>query len=278
MDDENADDDEKPAPGIAELCPEVHSGIAASRLAPYLLPGWADWVPPKKLERYRDLLTEEPSASGPRPDTAAVAAIVKETESAQAAPKRTLWERFKDWLRSLVDKPDARRSDNWLSRWLDEHVPGEKLVDGILYVLLLALIAGIGWIVYTELRAAGLLERWRRRRDTRADDTTASMAPEPLTLAGASDVEAPSILLALLVGELHRLGRVQDRQSMTHRELGSAARFDAASEGEAFRGVLGAAERLRYDATPPAETWLKQVIAAGRALLERLARQTRSAT
>ena len=211
-------------------------------------------MPPKALERYRDLLTEEPSASGPRPDTAAVPAIVKETESAQTAPKRTLWERFKDWVRSLVDKRDAKRSDNWLTRWLDEHAPGEKLVEGILYVLLAALLAGIGWIVYSELRAAGLLERWRRRHDERAAEISAPTAPEPLTLAGASDVEAPSILLALLVSELHRLGRVQDRQSMTHRELGTAARFDAASEGEAFRGVLGAAERLRYDATPPAES------------------------
>ena len=130
------------------------------------------------LERYRELLTEGPSAGGPRPDTAAVPAIVKETESAQAAPKRTLWERFKDWVRSLIDRPDARRSDNWLTKWLDEHVPGQKLVEGILYVLLAALIAGIGWIVYTELRAAGLLDRWRRRQGVRAAAAAAPAAAE----------------------------------------------------------------------------------------------------
>jgi len=265
-------------PGLDELCPEVHAGISASRLGPWLLPEWAEWVPPKKLERYRDLLTEEPSASGPRPDTGAVPAIVRETESAQAAPKRTLWERFKDWVRSLIDRPDASKNDNWLSKWLDKHVPGEKLVEGILYVLLAALVFGIAWIVYSELRAAGLLDRWRNRRKDRAADAAAPAAPGPPTLAGASDAEAPSILLTLLVGELRRLGRVNDRQSMTHRELGSAARFDAASEGEAFRGVLGAAERLRYDSAPPAPTVLRQVLDAGRALLESLARQARSAT
>ena len=73
-------------------------------------------------------------------------------------------------MRSLIDKPDAKRNDNWLSKWLDEHVPGEKLVRGILYVLLAALIVGIGWIVYTELRAAGLLDRWRNRQKARAAD------------------------------------------------------------------------------------------------------------
>ena len=235
-------------------------------------------MPPKKLERYRDLLTEEASASGPRPDTSAVPAIVKETEASQTAPKRTLWERFKDWVRSLIDKPDARRKDSWLSRWLDEHAPGQKVVEGILYVLLAALMAGIAWVVYSELRAAGLFDRWRRRQRERAAAAAAPAAERPLTLAGASDAEAPSILLALLVGELRRLGRVQDRQSMTHRELGSAARFDAVAEGEAFRNVLGIAERLRYDAAPPATTTLRQVIDAGRALLESLARQPRSAT
>ena len=236
-------------------------------------------MPPKKLERYRDLLTEEASASGPRPDTAAVPAIVKETEAAQAAPKRTLWERFKDWVRSLIDKPDARRNDSWLSRWLDEHAPGEKLVEGILYVLLAALIAGIG-VDRLFGAACGRAARPLAQAPARArrGHAAAPAAERPLTLAGASDVEAPSILLALLVGELRRLGRVQDRQSMTHRELGSAARFDAASEGEAFRDVLGAAERLRYDAAPPATTTLRQVIDAGRALLESLARQPRSAT
>ena len=116
-------------------------------------------MPPKKLERYRDLLTEKAAASGPRPDTAAVPAIVKETEASQAAPKRTLWERFKDWVRSLIDKPDARRKDSWLSRWLDEHAPGQKVVEGILYVLLAALIAAGARVRAPRIR------RRRRRKD-----------------------------------------------------------------------------------------------------------------
>ncbi len=115
------------------------------------------------------------------------------------APKRTLWERFKDWVhkkkkKQLIDKPDARHNDSWLTRWLDRHVPGQKLVEGILFVLLAALIAGIAWIVYSELRAAGLLERWRRREGERARGIgSADGGQPPLTLAGASDVEAPSV-------------------------------------------------------------------------------------
>ena len=235
-------------------------------------------MPPTKLERYRELLTEGPSADGPRPDTAAVPAIVKETESAQAAPKRTLWERFKDWVRSLIDKPDARRSDNWLTKWLDEHVPGQKLVEGILYVLLAALVAGIAWIVYTELRAAGLLDRWRRRQGARAARCGGAGVGKTADARRRERCRGALDSACAAGRELRRLGRVQDRQSMTHRELGSAARFDAAAEGETFRNVLGIAERLRYDAAPPATTTLRQVIDAGRALLESLARQTRSAT
>jgi hypothetical protein len=253
----------------------VHAGIVASRLGPFLTPDWADWVPEEKLERLRSLFAAEDGPAGRRPDPAAVPAIVEKTQAATAAPKRSLWQRFKDWVRSLIGERKGGAESSWFSAWLDEHLPGERFVEALLYLVLAAVVVATGWIVYTELRAAGLLDRWRGRR--RAAPAAQPVVPAAPSLAGASEAEAPSILLTLLVGELRRLGRVQDRLSMTHRELGRAARFDAPADGETFERVLGAAERVRYASLPPAPGALRPVIEAGRSLLEALSRQARRA-
>lgn len=231
-------------------------------------------MPEDKLRRIRTLLTAEPS-SGRRPDTSVVPGIVEKTRAATAEPSRSLWERFKDWLRSLFDEPAKAEDNGWFADWLNEHLPGEKTVALIGYLLLATIVCMIGWVVYAELRAAGMFSGGRGRRAAGAH--AVATLPAAPTLAGASEAEAPSILLTLLIGELQRLGRVQDRLSMTHRELGRAARFDAPTDGAAFAGVLGVAERLRYDATPPPEDALRPVVEAGRRLLESLARQARSA-
>jgi hypothetical protein len=253
----------------------VQAGIEASPLATYLTDDWSDWVPEEKLQRLRSLLTTPETASGLRPDPAAVAAIVEKTQAEMAAPPKSLWQRFKDWLRSLLDDSTKSEKGGWFSEWLDEHLPGGQTLAMIGYLLLAGIIAAIGWVIYSELRAMGMFGGRGSRRVAGAP--AAAAAPAAPTLAGASEAEAPSILLTLLVGELRRLGRVQDKLSMTHRELGRAARFDAVAEGAAFHDVLGAAERLRYDVTPPPAGALQPIIEAGRRLLENLSRQARSA-
>ena len=227
------------------------------------------------MKRLRSLLAPATVESF-RPDPGDVPAIVEQTHAATNAPKRSLWERFKEWIRSLLRKPEDETKEGWFSEWLREHLPIGNTINAILYVLLAALVAAIGWVVYSELRGAGLLQRWRERR--RAPVAAApDAAPIAPSLTGASETEAPSILVTLLLGELHRLGRVQDRLSMTHRELGRAARLDAPADNEAFNQVLGAAEQLRYGSSPPASSTLRVVIDAGRRLLESLSSQRRSA-
>jgi hypothetical protein len=266
----------KPAPFV-ERCPEAHAGVAGSLLAVHLPPDWDREVAAGKLRRYRALLTEPPPESGKRPDTRAVAAIVKETGAAVDVQRRSLWQRFKDWLRSWLERGAEDPNADWLARWIDEHFPSAKVIDAILYAILAGMIALAGWFIYTELRAAGVLERWRRRRAAGgAVPLTAAAAPPAPTLDGASEAEAPSILLALLLGELRRLGRVQDRSSMTHRELARAVRIEG-DGGAAFRQVLGAAERLRYGVAPPSGA-LRAAIEAGTRLLASLVRDQSRAT
>lgn len=251
------------------------AGIEASELGPYLTADWSDWAPPEKLARLRAQVAEPSTAAARRPDPAAAAAIVERTLAAAAAGSPSLWSRFKEWVRSFLGEPRDEGQSGWLADWLSENLPIQKSITAILYLLVAALVAGIGWIVYSELRAAG----WLRRRAPQRSVPVAGTAAVTGTaaLAGATESEAPSILVALLVGELRRLGRVQDRLGMTHRELGRAVQFDAAADGAVFDGVLGAAEHVRYAATLPTPDVLRRVVDAGCGLLEQLMRQSRSA-
>jgi hypothetical protein len=277
--DESGPTDARKEAGLAERCPAAHAGLRDSALGPQLPPDWDARVSAEELRRYRALVTTGAAPGGRRPDPAAVAAIVRETEAAVEVRGRSLWQRFKDWLRAWLERKADEAQDDWLARWLDEHFPSEQVIDAILYGVLLAMVCLAGGFLYTELRAAGVFDRPRRRRgpEARAAEAPAE-AQSPPSTAGAGDREAPSALVALLLGELRRLGRVQDRSSMTYRELARAARFAAASDEETFRSLLGAAERLRYGAVPPPPGSLRAALDAGRRLLEALVREPRGAT
>jgi hypothetical protein len=263
-------EDEK-KPGLTELCPDLRAAIAASDLAPFLPADWDEKVTTGKLLRLGKLLTGKSRPPGRRPDSSAIAGIVERMQKAQVVRERTLWERFKDWLKQLFAGRAADSESGWLADWLREHAPTERVIRWIMYGLTVALIGTIAWIVYVELRAAGLLGRPRPGRAVGEAIAGArdSSRREPM-LADASEDELPSLLIALVLGELRRLGRVQDRLSMTHRELARAARFDVAGERDTFRDLLAVSERLRYDAVAPAGSSLRRVIEEARRLLDSL--------
>ena len=190
---------------------------------------------------------------------------------------RSLWQRFKDWVKGLLDRRAGKESSNWLTDWLREHFPSERVLTGIVTVLVFVLAGLVAWIVYVELRAAGVLRRERAARAAAGGALPAAGGRRP-TLAEASEAELPGLLIALLLEELRRLGRVQDRGSMTHRELLRAARFERGTERDAFHGLVAASEQLRYAPVAPEPGRLHGIVESARRLLEALARETRSAT
>lgn len=267
----------RPEELLAEICPELHAGLAASRLAPFLPPDWDRAVTAPRLARLRDLLPMPAPAAGRRPDPAAVAGVLASIRDAEVERHRSLWQRFRDWVKGLLDRRAGKESSNWLTDWLREHFPSERVITGIMTVLVFVLVGLVAWIVYVELRAAGLLRRERQARAAAAGALPAAGGRRP-TLAEASEAELPGLLIALLLEQLRRLGRVEDRGSMTHRELLRAARFERGTERDAFHGLVAASEQLRYAPVAPEPGSLRGIVESARRLLESLARETRSAT
>ena len=225
----------------------------------------------------RALMTAETVQPAHRLESGSVSGIVQEIETTQAAREMSLWEKFKAWLERVLKRKSGQQQSNWLADWLEKHKPSEEVMTRIGYGLLVLLVAGALWIVYSELRAAGLLGAAARRRRAAPLEARATAAARPATsLEDAGDEEQPALLIALLLEQLRRLGRIQDRLSMTHRELASAAKFDSPDDRETFKTLVAVAEKLRYAAIAPARAPLRQAIESAKLLLSRLLHPPRS--
>jgi hypothetical protein len=263
-------------PDLSELesyCPEVHAALDESSLAPYLEPDWEHNVSSSKLERLRSLLAEPVAPAARTLDAGSMAEIVERVRTSQAEKERSLWQRFKDWVRQLFDQ-QARSEDNaWLEDWLREHWPSDRVMKIIAYGILLILVGGLAWIVWIELRAAGVLGRRHQAAHAPAGMAAAKDTGRAQSLAEASEVERPGILIGLLLEQLRRLGRLQDRRSMTHREIGRAVHFASPADDEAFAGLLRLSEHLRYAPSAPPSSSVRTVVDNAQRLLDALAVQ-----
>ena len=259
-------------------CPELYSAIDRSAFAVMLPADWGERATRRKLQRLRALMLAEAARPAGRLDPAGVPGILREIETAQAVQELSLWQKFKAWLEKILRRNADEKKSSWFSDWLKAHRPSEEVMTRIGYGLLILLVAGAFWIVYSELRAAGMLgRRSRQRKSARVDALARSAAPPVKSLANAGDEDQPALLITLLLEQMRRLGRIQDRLSMTHRELASAAHFDSPDDRETFSSLVSVAEKLRYAAIAPARVQLRQSIESAKLLLSRLLHPPRSA-
>lgn len=273
---EGDDSEEAVEPELSELesyCPEVHAALDDSSLAPYLEPDWEYRISSSKLERLRSLLAEPPPAAARTLDTASIAEIVERVRTSQVERERGLWQRFKDWVRQLFDQQAQSQDTAWLEDWLRENWPSDRVMKVIAYGILALLVGGLAWIVWMELRAAGVLGRRRRAAQAPAGSAATDATGRPQSLAEASDAEVPGILIGMLLEQLRRLGRLQDRRTMTNRELGRAVQFDSAADGETFLGLLRLSEHLRYAPSAPPTSSVRTAVDGAQRLLAALTRQ-----
>ncbi len=184
----------------------------------------------------------------------------------------TWFGRLKQWLRGIFDR-QQEDTGSWWERWLrDVEVP-QKVTRGILYGLVALIVLLAVAVVLNEVRVAGVLNRRVPRRGrSLGHDPASGLAP--LTNADLDSVEPserPAALLRMLVTTLVNSGRLRTEKSLTHRELGRRAMFDAAEQRECFERVASLGERLLYGAGGASGDEIDKVVTAGRALEHQLA-------
>jgi hypothetical protein len=264
---------------IQKRCPELLPALAS---AP-----WRDLLPRTLRERGEEITAESLQA---------LEELVRQSRdgtSQRAAPTRdrlepvladlgdkgvqgaTRWERFKRWLK---DKLENRKDDDdtsWIERMARQFKTSEGVAQFITYTGYVMVGVLVLFVVWSELRAAGLFGG-ARRGSARANPAAewrrrlllADVAQAPLA-------ERPGMLLRLLGEALTRAQRLPAADGLTATAIAEGARLDSAGDREDLRRVGATSETVRYAAASPPDADIEGTVVTAKALLERFTRQGR---
>lgn len=257
---------------LSSVCPELGAALGSLGFDEILYQGWQDKL---NVHVLRDLLELNERYSVPRwpgvPDTSAVPEILKQLQAEQAPRPVSWWYSFKNWLKQWFEHSDSSLA-KWLRHLFDGLLGGANLSPGFLQafvyiVTILTALAAVGIVVY-ELKAGGILARFRTRRAAPKQplDTSGHLADEEFS----ADENSPAGVLRALVRRLRQTGRLASERSLTHRELIARAAFDSEGQKTVFARIARAAESILYGSEPAAPETAAALNRQGRELLQQL--------
>jgi hypothetical protein len=261
---------------IEKRCPDLLPALAR---AP-----WRGLLPNSLRERREEItadglgaleaLVRQSSEAAVQRDAPArdkLAAVLDEL-GAQGQQGATRWEKFKRWLKDKLENRKDEDEDTWLEKWSRQFQTSEGIAEAITYIGYALVAALVLFVIWSELRAAGLLggirrgssagspaAQWRRRLML-ADVTAAPLA------------DRPGMLLRLLGEALTRADRLPAADGLTAAAIARQAALDAEQEREALTQVAATADAVRYGSRTPSNEVLEGTVAEARTLLEKFAR------
>jgi hypothetical protein len=261
---------------IQKRCPDLLPALAS---AP-----WRDLLPRSMRERREEITAES---------LRALADLVRQSRdgaSRREAPTRarlepvladlddkgeqgaTRWERFKRWLK---DKLESRKDDDE-SSWIEKMARQFKTSEGVAQFITYTGYAMVGllvaFVIWSELRAAGLFGGTRRAA-ARNNSTEWRRRLLLADVAKAPLAERPGMLLRLLGEALTRAQRLPAADGLTASAIAGRARLDSPDEREELRRVGATADTVRYAAAAPPEEDIEGIVDTAKALLERIVRR-----
>jgi hypothetical protein len=241
---------------LRHSCPELEQTLVNAGVSDQLPEHWREQLAPQGLRDIQALLERyqgEPPAVAPRTDT--ISEIAQGLRAKE--PARSWWQRVRDWLRHLLE-PQSSSDSGLLSRVVHGILNAlTSRVRRVLFYASLALVVLLlGFIIWRELRIAGVGRRAGRRRTRGETPELPGATSGRLKLADLEQCarsERPALLLRLLVQALVRSGRLSSDRTLTHRELIARAGFDSPDQRQQFAGISLLAERQLYGRALPAD-------------------------
>jgi hypothetical protein len=262
---------------IAARCPELAPALRASPWAAWLPRNWdkpGNELSDQGLTELRTLIVRESQrrAGMSAPHIAGVSAVLAALKTGEPQPT-SWWERFKAWLRGILEAGAAADTDSWLARLLGTAQLSEGVARLTLVAVCAILVALAGAVLINELRLAGWLRRRARHGAARAVDG----GPERAGVCDLRQIEAaaeearPGLLLELIARRLYDQGRLPPAGALTVQELLRSVRLADEADRERLRVLAAASERLRFSDRVPGPEALGAALAGGRELLAGLA-------
>jgi hypothetical protein len=182
----------------------------------------------------------------------------------------TRWERFKRWLQDKLERSEQKEDeDSWLEDFGRQFETSEGVARFITYTGYGFMGLLVLFVVWTELRAAGLLGGVRRAAAQEAAGEWRRL--QLVDVMAAPLAERPGLLLRLLGEALTRTHLLPAASGLTAGAL--VRRAQLADEDRAqLEQVAAAAEAVRYAPEPPTPERLEGAVESARSLLAKLAR------
>jgi hypothetical protein len=261
---------------IARRCPDLAPALEQSGFAQWLPQAWKEArndLSAGSLVELRNLVARELAtrATSRTPRVERLEEILSDLGSTAQESSGT-WARFKKWVRSLFERAGQQDSESWLSRLVSRVGVSGAVVEVITYIALGLVVLLAGFIVFNELRLAGLLGR-RQFGDKRDGEPSIAVSTAKLTwgdVERATLIEQPRLLLQLVAAKLTDLGRLPPAGAFTVRELVRTAKLSQDADRQTLNEIALTSERVRYaEGGVPTES-VQEAVVRGRDLLARL--------
>jgi hypothetical protein len=261
---------------IAKRCPELLPALARAPwrgLLPQSLRERREEITAESLRTLEDLVRQSTDAGAQRaaPGRDKLTAVLAELGD-KGQQGATRWERFKRWLKDKLEKRKDKDEDTWLEKWSRQFQTSEGIAQAITYIGYALVGALVLFVIWSELRAAGLLGGVRRAsaRENPAAQWRRRLMLADVTAAPLAD--RPGMLLRLLGEALTRADRLPAADGLTAAAIARRATLDSEQEREALAQVATTADEVRYGSDRPPDDALEGTVAEARKLLERFAR------
>ncbi|MEJ0087161.1 MAG: hypothetical protein WDO72_15910 [Pseudomonadota bacterium] len=261
---------------VQRRCPELLPALEHSpyrELLPHTLRERREEITAESLRAMADLLrhatAETPARAAPRQEL--LAPVLAELGE-QGRTGVTRWERFKRWLKQKFESRPDDDETGWLEKWSRQFHTSEGVARALTYAGYAVLAALVLFVVWGELRAAGLLGGMRRaaRRVNPAAEWRRRLMLADVNAAPLAD--RPGMLLRLLGEALTRSHRLPAPQGLTARAIARRAELDSAEDRAALEHVAATAEEVRYAGRRVGEQNLEGAVSSAKALLQKFTR------
>jgi hypothetical protein len=261
---------------IQKRCPELLPALAT---AP-----WRDLLPQTLRERRDDISAESLRALAELVRRSGNGATLRDAPSreklepvlaelgAKGQEGATRWDRFKRWLKEKLENRKDDDEASALEKWSRQFQTSEGIAQAITYAGYVMVGLLVMFVIWSELRAAGLLggtslkrvssdpaAQWRRRL------MLADIGAAPLA-------DRPGMLLRLLGEALTRAERLPAAEGLTAAAIVRRASLDSEQERAELAQVATTADSVRYGASTPPDEELEGTVAQAKGLLEKFAR------
>lgn len=184
----------------------------------------------------------------------------------------TRWEQFKRWLKQKFSKRDKNDKAGWLEKWSRQLHTSEGVARVITYVGYALVVGLVLLVVWSELRAAGLLggvKRVSERKKSAAEWRRRLMLTDVLA---APLVDRPGMMLRLLGEALSRAQRLPPADGLTVTAILNRAKLDQDRQRDELARVAKTSETVRYSPQVPDDAALEGAVSCARELLGQFAR------